>query len=90
MVTSVAGPRPRRARPFVRPLRLPGWAGSTWGYDAGLECFWAELRPDPEAGGDGAVRIAPDHLIPTVAGLAAAVARTARVPRDEAYAALTS
>lgn len=86
----------RRSRAFVRSLPLPGWAASTWGYDAGLESFWAELRPAGAPGVAGVpappapVRIGPDHLIATVPALAWAVARTARVPQPAAYAALTA
>jgi hypothetical protein len=79
-------PGGRRATPFVRPLRLRGWAPSSWGYDPALECFWADLRPDGDA---APVRIGRRHLIATVPGLARAVARTARVPAAEAYLALT-
>lgn len=90
-VAAPAGPAGRRvvrrAQPFARPLPLPGWTPSSWGYDPDLECFWAELRPD---GGADPVRIGPAHLITTVGGLARAVARCARVRDAEAYLALTA
>ena len=86
---AAAAAGPRRSRPFVRPLTLPGWSPSSWGYDARLECFWAELRPE-QAGGAGVLRIGPDHLITTVPGLARALARTAGVQQAAAYRALTA
>ena len=81
----------RRAERFERRLALPGWSPSSWGYDPTLECFWAELRPEADAGPAGAsVLISRDHLITTLPGLARAVARSARVPDVAAYLALTA
>ena len=87
----------RRAERFERPLPLPGWSPSTWGYDPALESYWAELRREvPTASADGAhppggpVHISRDHLITTLPGLARAVARTARVPDAAALLALTA
>lgn len=90
----------RPAARFERPLPLPGWSPSSWGYDPTLESFWAELRPDLPAGlaASGApavpavpaVLISRDHLITTLPGLARAVARSARVPDATAYLALTA
>jgi len=69
---------------------LPGWsARSGWGFDSELECFWAELwRTDADAG--PAVRVAPDHLVPTVTGLARAVGFAAGLPPGDALVALTA
>jgi hypothetical protein len=74
---------------FERALDLPGWSSrSTWGYDASLECFWAEVwRGDDDA--EPEVRIAADHLLPTVTGLARAVAGAVGVHEVEAFLALT-
>lgn len=87
----------RRADRFERPLALPGWSPSTWGYDPALESFWAVLRPEsnptPTGGGSpsaASVHISRDHLITTLPGLARAVARTARVPDAAAFLALTA
>lgn len=80
----------RGAGAFEHTLALPGWSPrSSWGYDATLECFWAELwRADDDA--EPSVRIAPDHLVPTVTGLARAVAGVVGVCDVEAYLALTA
>lgn len=80
----------RGAGAFEHGLALPGWSPrSSWGYDATLECFWAELwRADDDA--EPSVRIAPDHLVPTVTGLARAVGLTLGVRDVEAYLALTA
>ena len=96
----VRGERHRRAVRFERPLTLPGWSPSSWGYDPALESFWAALRPDLPAalgpatagtvGTANAVLISPEHLITTLPGLARAVARSARVPDATAYLALTA
>lgn len=84
-------PASGRGERFVRPLVLPGWSPSSWGYDPALECFWAELHPDDAAGsGRSSVLISRDHLITTLPGLARAVARTARVPDETALLALTA
>lgn len=69
----------------MRQFTLGGWRSSSWGYDPTLECFWADLRAEDER----SVRIDARHLIPTVSGLARAVARTAKVPPAEVYLALT-
>lgn len=79
----------------MRPLHLPGWSPSTWGYDPALESFWAELRPvTPTSasgtGDPGPLHISRDHLITTLPGLARAVARSARVPDAAAFLALTA
>jgi len=80
----------RRAERFERRLALPGWSPSSWGYDPALECFWAELRPEPGRGSPGGtVLISRDHLITTLPGLARAVASRARVPHAAALLALT-
>lgn len=90
---------PDRSRPaFSRALDLPGWdGGSTWGYDAELECYWVELRrgsATPSVGavrqGDASLRIGPEHLITTVPGLARAMAFAVEVADVEAYLALTA
>lgn len=82
--------RPGRRTAFACDLTLAGWSSrSTWGYDAVLECYWAELWRD----GDGAVptvRISPEHLISTVSGLARVMAFALEVGDDEAYLALTA
>ena len=77
-----------RREAFARGVALPGWsAGSRWGYDAVLECYWADLLPD-----DGApdVQIGPEHLLSTVTGLARAVAVRLGVGDDDVYLALTA
>lgn len=93
-VQPAGGSARRRADRFERPLPLPGWSPSTWGYDPALESFWAELRPDATAGGAdppaAAVLISRDHLITTLPGLARAVARSARVADVAALRALTA
>lgn len=75
---------------FRRGLTLPGWSmASSWGFDAELECFWAELWPaDAEAG--PVVRVSREHLVPTVTGLARAVGAAVGVPADDAFLALTA
>jgi len=80
----------RGAGAFEHTLTLPGWSPrSSWGYDASLECFWAELwRADDDA--EPSVTISPDHLVPTVTCLALAVALTLGVRDVEAYLALTA
>ena len=86
-------------RPFDRHIDLPGWSpASRWGYDAVLECFWAELLADESDGAavrigaaqNGAVRIGAEHLIPTLTGLARAVAFAAEIGDGEVYLALTA
>lgn len=81
----------RRRAGFARGLRIPGWdGGSSWGYDAVLECYWADLRrADEGAPGEASVRIGPEHLISTVTGLARAVAFAVEVADVEVYLALT-
>lgn len=85
----VSGARGRGAAgraAFERAARVPGWDASRWGYDAVLECFWAELaRPGGEV-----VRIGPEHLLTTVPALARAVALRARLDWTAAYLALTA
>ena len=68
-------------------LRGPGISdGSRWGYDAVLECWWAEVVAD-----DGAVvRIDAEHLIPTVDGLARALAWRLARSADDLYLVLTA
>lgn len=74
--------------PFERPLVVRGWsARSRWGFDPALECFWAELWP--ESGG-APVRIGPEHLVPTVDGLARVLGVAVALDGDEAYLALTA
>lgn len=82
--------RGRAAGGFRRGLSLPGWsARSAWGFDAELECFWAELwRADADAA--PAIRIAPEHLVPTMPGLARALGVAAGLPAEEAFVALTA
>ena len=81
-----------RRADFSRKLDLPGWDGaSRWGYDAELECYWAEIR----SGGRSSAcepdrRVGPEHLVATVGGLARAVAFAADVDDSEAYLALTA
>lgn len=79
----------RAAGAFRRGLRLPGWSErSAWGFDAELECFWAELwraEGDPEP----AVRVAREHLVPTVPVLARVVGAAVGLPPGEAFVALT-
>lgn len=80
---------PRRP-PFARDLTLPGWsAGSAWGYDEVYECYWAELRGSP-SGRRAVLRIGPERLIVTLAGLARVVARNAGIEPVQAYLALTA
>ena len=82
--------RPGRA-PFRRPVRLEGWAaGSAWGYDAVLECYWAELVPVHDTACAEVVRIGPEHLLTTVTGLARAVAFATGAGDTDAYLALTA
>jgi hypothetical protein len=71
---------------FVHALTLPGWSGR-WGYDALLECYWAELWP-PD--GAGRLLISSEHLVPTMSGLARAVSARAGVPHVDAYLAMTA
>ena len=80
----------RSTGPFEHALALPGWSGrSCWGYDASLECYWAELwLRDEDA--EPAVTISPDHLVPTVTGLARVVAGAVGVCDVEAYLALSA
>ena len=77
---------------FARGLELAGWeAGSTWGYDSVLECYWVELRRSGETpGGETHVRIGAEHLITTMSGLARAVAFAVEVADVDAYLALTA
>lgn len=70
---------------YVHALTLPGWSGR-WGYDARLECFWAELWP-PD--GDRLL-IGAEHLVPTMSGLAGAVSARAGVRHVDAYLAMTA
>lgn len=78
-----------RSTAFVRPLSLAGWAaGSRWGFDPALECYWAELTPS--TAGAAPVRIGPEHLISTVDGLSRAVARAGRLCAEDAFLALTA
>ncbi len=80
----------RAAGPFARSIALPGWSSrSAWGFDAELECFWAELWRE-DADERPAVRIGAEHLVPTVTGLARAVAGAAGLPPEEAFLALTA
>lgn len=80
----------RGAGAFEHTLALPGWSPrSSWGYDATLECFWAELwRADDDV--EPSMTISPGHLVPTVTCLARAVALTVGVRDVEAYLALTA
>lgn len=73
--------------PFERPIAVPGWPASRWGYDVALECFWAELGDGPAG---HVVRIGPEHLLTTVPALARAVGHVAGVDGDVAYLALTA
>jgi hypothetical protein len=86
----LTGRRSRGAEPFAHALALDGWsARSVWGYDAELECYWAELwRADTDRG--PAVRIGVEHLVTTVDGLAGAMATAGRVPGTIAFLALTA
>lgn len=77
-----------RRQAFARGVALPGWsAGSRWGYDAVLECYWADLLPDE---GVQDVRIGPEHLLGTMSGLARAVALRLGVRDDDVFLALTA
>lgn len=80
----------RAAGAFARAIALPGWSPrSAWGFDAELECFWAELwRADGDA--EPAVRIGAEHLVPSVPGLARAVGRAAGLGPEAAFLALTA
>ena len=72
----------------MRPLVLRGWsARSRWGYDPRLECFWLELWPETCG---APVRIGPEHLVPTVDGLARVLTWALALEPDEAYLALTA
>lgn len=80
-------PHSRRDLGFEKPLMLPGWAGTArWGYDAVLECYWAEA--DHEA--VGTVRIGPEHLLVTLGSLARTIAAALGLTDQEAYLALLS
>jgi hypothetical protein len=82
-----------RRSPFRRPLAIVGWAeGSRWGYDDVLEAYWAELVPvhGDRGPGGGVRRVGPEHLLVTVPGLAAAVARLAGCDERDAYLALVA
>lgn len=82
--------RGRAAGDFRHGMALPGWSGrSSWGFDVELECFWAELWR-AEADVEPTVRIAREHLVPTVTGLARALGAAAGVPAEEAFLALTA
>lgn len=83
---AAGSPRSRARAPFERVARVPGFAGSRWGYDGVLECFWAELV----APGGEVVRIGPEHLLTTVPALARAVAHRGHVDPAQAYLALTA
>ena len=82
--------RGRAAGAFCRGLDLAGWSlRSQWGFDPELECYWAELwRADADA--RPAVRISPAHLVPTMSGLARAVASATGAGVDEAFLGLTA
>ena len=87
------GARPARTRAaFSRGLHMAGWdGGSTWGYDAELECYWVELcRGGGGPRDEAPLRIGPEHLISTVSGLARAMAFAASVADVDAYLALTA
>lgn len=70
-------------------MALHGWSDrSRWGYDDVLESFWAELWLE---GADApAVLVGTGHLIPTLGGLARAIAWAGDVPPDDAFLALTA
>jgi hypothetical protein len=82
----MAGRERRADAGFAHVLTLAGWSGR-WGYDAVLECYWAELWP-PD--GDGHLLIGAEHLVPTMSGLARAVSVRSGVPDVEAYLAMTA
>lgn len=71
-----------------RRLQLPGWSSrSCWGWDPGLECFWALLVPsDP---GRPTLEVSRDHLVPTLASLARSVAALAALDDGLVFVALT-
>lgn len=78
-----------RGTPIEHPLALPGWGErSRWGYDPTFECFWAELWPEDGVG--PAVMVGVEHLIPTLAALAGAVAEAVELHDGVAYLALTA
>ncbi|GGB93640.1 UbiA family prenyltransferase [Cellulomonas carbonis] len=80
------GPVPRTA--FDREVTRAGWsAGSRWGYDAELECYWAELWPE---GAAEPVVVGAGHLITTLPGLARALAHAGHLAEGDALLALTA
>jgi len=82
--------RGRAAGAFRHQVSLPGWSvRSSWGFDAELESFWAELwRSDADL--EPTVRVPREHLVPTVTGLARVLGTAAGVPAGEAFVALTA
>lgn len=84
---------PRRGAGFERPLVLDGWSPSSrWGYDAALECYWAELRSvsSPGEAGAAVLRVGPEHLVTTLAGLSRALGAMLGTSPDRPYLALTA
>lgn len=77
------------ARAFTRRADLPGWSTrSIWGYDETFECYWAELRRDEDRTDAPRIRISRDHLIPTPAALAQAIADKVGMDQDKVWLAL--
>lgn len=73
---------------LTRRLALPGWSESSrWGWDAGLECYWALLVP-PLHGGV-VVEVSRRHLVPTLSCLARALAAEVGLEEGLVYVALT-
>nr|WP_297422391.1 hypothetical protein [uncultured Actinotalea sp.] len=73
---------------LTRRLVLPGWSErSRWGWDPGLECYWARLVPPP--GGGAVVAVSRRHLVPTLSSLARTLAAEAGLEEGLVYVALT-
>lgn len=77
-----------RRLPVTGRLVLPGWSPrSRWGWDPGLECFWARLVARGTDGTD--VEVSREHLLPTLASLARAVAARTGIDAGLVFVALT-
>jgi len=77
------------SRAFTRTADLPGWSRrSIWGYDETFECYWAELRRGEDRTDAPRIRISRDHLIPTPAALARAIADKVGIDHEKVWLAL--
>jgi len=72
-------------------INLPGWSDqSIWGYDAKLECYWAQLWRDEDHTERPRIWISLDHLIPTLFVLVLLVAEALDVDQNDVYLAMTA